>query len=100
MSRDYAVENSGAELPQAPIEGGEQESTLGGLPLDHIWGQPYSPQAKESRMAKKDKKIPVLDTLLPKKQKSHKKRNALIGLAGATVAVVVAGAATKKSDSQ
>lgn len=51
-------------------------------------------------MAKKDKKIPVLDTLLPKKQKSHKKRNALIGLAGAAVAVIVAGAATKESDSK
>lgn len=37
---------------------------------------------------------------LAKKPPSHKKRNVLIGLAGAAVAVVIAGATAKESDAQ
>lgn len=50
-------------------------------------------------MFRKDKKTKLFETLLPKKQESHKKRNLLIALSAATV-VAVAGATATKDDSQ
>lgn len=50
-------------------------------------------------MFRKDKKAKLFETLLPKKQPSHKKRNTLIGL-GAVAVLAVAGASATKGDAQ
>lgn len=56
---------------------------------------------KNKKSAVLDTVIDTIDTVLPKKaQKSHKKRNILIGLGSAAAAVVAAGFSAKKDDSQ
>ena len=97
MSRHHSVENTRAELPQASI--GEH---VGGLPWIIFWGSFVANKinSKESCMFGK-KHIPAHNfNPLAKKPKSHKKRNALIGLAGAVTTVVISGAISKGRDSK